>query len=291
MIAPILIIGFKRPLNIKNLLNFLKNNLVEKIYISIDGPRDKNDLNGVKEVYKSVNQFINEAHYNIKIEHQFFPSNLGCGEHCKSAIDWFFANEEYGIIIEDDIDISTEGLYFLSHSLKKYKKDEAIFGISCSPFLEVNNYENKTIFSLYPSIWGWATWASRWKHYQINIFKDHNIFEIFFVLRKNFSFLESINWVLVLYLFSKGKIDGWDHQFAFQMWKKKGYFIFSPLRLAINIGFDKTATTMIKTPNWYYQKVTNTLNYDIGIKNKVIQPTIFNIFKLCIKILIKPGRR
>lgn len=56
----------------------------------------------------------------------FRDENLGCKYAVSSAIDWFFENEEEGIILENDSLPSDFFLFFCDAMLEKYRFDTRI---------------------------------------------------------------------------------------------------------------------------------------------------------------------
>ena len=70
MLAPIVVFAFNRPNALNNLLTSLKrNHLFEesKLFIFIDGCRNKNDMPQVNEVYAIARKFCNESKENRHI--------------------------------------------------------------------------------------------------------------------------------------------------------------------------------------------------------------------------------
>ncbi len=96
---------------------------------------------------------------DCEIKTLFRDHNLGCKHGCISAIDWFFENEEMGIILEDDI--------LPDHSFFKYCEDLLIKHYDDNTVIHINgaNFSNDKLendcsyfFSNLPVIWRWATW-------------------------------------------------------------------------------------------------------------------------------------
>jgi hypothetical protein len=67
--------------------------------------------------------------WDCEIKTLFRDHNLGCKHGCISAIDWFFENEEMGIILEDDI--------LPDHSFFKYCED-----------LLIKHYDDNTVIHI-----------------------------------------------------------------------------------------------------------------------------------------------
>ena len=98
----------------------------------------------------------------------FREKNLGCKNAVSKAINWFFDNEEMGIILEDDCLPNLNFFLFCEELLNKYKNEKEIGMISGNNFFEDKKIKNSYIFS-YGNIWGWASWKRAWQNYDVNI--------------------------------------------------------------------------------------------------------------------------
>ena len=100
--APVLLILFNRVDITKRLLDSLSYYLPDQLYIHFDGPREnfkKEDTEKIEKIISLINLHISwECDINIKKA----ISNIGSADSPKKAIDWFFENVEYGVILEDD---------------------------------------------------------------------------------------------------------------------------------------------------------------------------------------------
>ena len=89
-----------------------------------------------------------------------------------------FKQVDDGIIIEDDIKFNKEFLLYCSSNLETFKYNSTIFGISGSPYISNINKEKFNFLTIYPNIWGWATWRDRWEQYDLTL-KNRNILKRF----------------------------------------------------------------------------------------------------------------
>ena len=97
--VPILLILFNRPKYTSKTVEFLNMIKPEVLYIHIDGPRNQEDQDKIDE----VEEMLKDLNSDINVTLKKSDSNLGCGLGPVSAINWFFENEDYGIIFEDDV--------------------------------------------------------------------------------------------------------------------------------------------------------------------------------------------
>ena len=99
-IAPILILGYNRPDYLKNQLGFLKDQRYTNLYIAIDGPVPDNRQDEL--LVKECRELAIDAKEWSGAKLLFSDTNSGCYLGVTKAIDWFFENVEFGIILEDD---------------------------------------------------------------------------------------------------------------------------------------------------------------------------------------------
>ncbi len=72
------------------------------------------------------------------------------------------------IVIEDDVLVAPDFLQFMDRALEKYEHEEKVFMISGFMYHGMENFEKESFFLRSTFIWGWATWARAWKHYDWN---------------------------------------------------------------------------------------------------------------------------
>jgi GR25 family glycosyltransferase involved in LPS biosynthesis len=272
-----------------------------RLYLAADGPRSQKNREEMKtnEVRKFV---ISNIDWDCEVKTLFRDENLGCKLAVSSAIDWFFENEEMGIILEDDCLPSQSFFWFCEELLLKYKYDMRIWHIGGVSTLEENNLKSDTsyYFSKLNFIWGWATWSSRWEKYDINVSKLDNF-------QRN-NYIENITndkllqnfWLNNFLSVSNQIIDTWDYQWYFTIWTQGGISINPVINLIKNIGFgvDATHTTDVdnKLSKMKFQEINlNLIHPDIIMPNIVYDKSSakylfelnqFNYFKHSVKRFI-----
>ena len=160
----VLITGFNRPgLLSKAINNVLGAKGLSNLYIHIDGPRE-NHPSDVSQVNACHNLVLDLAK-EINIYYHFQEYNLGCERGMKFAINWFFQQEESGVIIEDDILIHPQALLIAELALTRYRHNPKVGQINLyNPIAkDTVNKELGSYFLDYPIIWGWACWRDRWE--------------------------------------------------------------------------------------------------------------------------------
>ena len=213
-----------------------------RLYIAADGARE--DKNGEAEKVKDVRSLImKNIDWACDVKTLFREDNLGCKMAVSGAIDWFFENEEQGIILEDDCLPSQSFFWFCEDLLVRYKNDMRVGQISGDNFQKgIRRGEADYYFSTYNHIWGWASWANRWEKYDVNLdtIKNSHFIEVLFDNKKTINY-----WKEIFFTMKKKSIDTWDYQWTFTLWNNDQLTILPNVNLIQNIGFGKNATHTI----------------------------------------------
>jgi len=240
--TPILFIVFNRPEVSQITFEAIKKVKPQKLYIAADGPRTNNieDIEKCEETRK----IIDLIDWDCEVVKLFRKENVGVVKGVVSAIDWFFENEEMGIILEDDCYPSSTFFSYSSELLQKYKNSETIMHISGSNFIETTNIDSSYYFSKFGSCWGWATWKRAWNKYDLNLIEnvsEKNYLEIIRSISTNNYHYEYFKNHLSYHRIGQDNI--WDWRWSFCIWFHNGLVINPQSNLIKNIGYGKEATT------------------------------------------------
>ena len=262
---PILFLTFNRPDVTLKVFKQIKAVKPDKLYLASDGARSnrENEINIVDSLRKKL---INEVSWDCEIKTLFQENNLGCRNAVSSAIDWFFKNEEEGIIIEDDCLPTQSFFHYCSIMLDKYKLDKRVWHINgFNPLSNITSDETY-FFSLIPSVWGWATWRDRWKEYDVNI---ANYKEVRDNIKSNFPIQKLANFWIDKFDQSPS-VDTWDYQWLFTVLNNNGLCTRPSLNLIQNLGFGEDATHTKNQNNF----ISNLESKELDL-NKVVHPKSF----------------
>jgi hypothetical protein len=172
----VLIITHNRFENVKMLLDKIIKSDDLRLYIAIDGP-NKSDVKYKERVLEFKKHLdLIRLHQGVQIEVWERESNLGLACSMITAIDWFFAHEAKGIILEDDLSISNEFLNFANNALIHFEDHKEVLMISGNQFFTQENNLGDVSTCMYPLIWGWATWSDRWDNFRKTL-NDGDILE------------------------------------------------------------------------------------------------------------------
>ncbi|PJZ29757.1 glycosyl transferase [Leptospira kmetyi] len=261
MKAPVLLIAFNRPDFTSRVFETIRKYKPKKLYMAADGPRDGRE--GEKNRCEQVRSIVQQVDWECDVQTLFHPRNLGCKIAVSSAIDWFFKNEEQGIILEDDIIPEPSFYQFCEELLERYKDDERIGMISGDNFgFGFRRNQNSYYYSIYSHIWGWASWRRAWKDYDVHM-KDYDDFLKSEFLADLFSNATEYNfWKSNFDKVAFENFDTWDFQWVYHNFKNGRLNIMPSVNLIRNIGFGESAAHT-KQENQYSNMKTEPMNFPL----------------------------
>lgn len=227
--TPVLIIAWRRPKHLINVINALRTVAPNYVFVAVDGPRVGVEYDEERKLIAKTKKVIeSEIDWNCDLKTMYREENYGCARGVSSAITWFFSYCEEGIILEDDIVITRAGLLFLEQGLRKYRGMSDIWMVSAwKPFKTFG----LPIIQDYFYCWGWATWKRAWINYSLEI-PNFNL---------RYSRLGFINEHWSSIFMKVRDIDTWDYQMQYWMFVYKAKAVLPPRNYVDNIGFDLLA--------------------------------------------------
>jgi hypothetical protein len=239
----VLFLIFNRLDTTKLVFETIKKVKPPRIYIASDGARENNPTE--KKVVQEVRDYLmSQIDWDCEVKTLFRDNNMGCKYAVSTAIDWFFKNEEMGIILEDDCVPVQSFYYYCEELLEKYKEDKRIWHISGNNFIDEDSLSADFSYyfgGIYGSIWGWASWRDRWNHYDVEIklfekLKNNQLLENCYdgglAVKSRLNNFQSI----------RNGLDTWDYQWVFTRWINNGLTIIPSVNLVFNAGFGEGAT-------------------------------------------------
>jgi len=163
----VLLTVFNRPDVTAHVVSRIKETGPSRLYVFADGPRENIALDRHKCTRVQDIVLRETAHLNRRL--RFEETNLGPLYAIKSALDWFFTQEEEGIVIEDDCLPDISFFPFCQELLERYRRTQDVFMISGSNFLTHFAGSTSYIFSRLALVWGWATWKRSWQEFDVNM--------------------------------------------------------------------------------------------------------------------------
>jgi len=239
--TPVLFLIFNRLDTTQHVFQAIRKAQPPRLYIAADGPRKHKP--GEAEKSQEVRDYVlNHIDWDCEVNTLFRENNLGCKYAVSGGIDWFFDNEEMGIILEDDVVPDLSFFQFCEVLLDRYKDDEKIMTISGNNFQPKKRSEYSYYFSKYMHCWGWASWRKAWKHFDVEMknwpkYKRNNWLSGLLPRKHSRQYWENI-----FDRVYKGEIDSWAYIWTYSIWIQRGINILPEVNLVSNIGFGNDAT-------------------------------------------------
>jgi len=269
----VLFLTFNRPDTTKQVFDAIRQAKPPRLYVAADGPRV--DKPGEEEKVDQVRRIVTQVDWDCEVKTLFRDKNLGCKYAVSGAIDWFFENEEEGIILEDDCLPSQSFFWFCEELLERYRGDMRIMAVSGDNFQKgPARNEFSYYFSIFNHCWGWASWRRAWSCYE----KDMHSWPY---IRDN-DYLQDIlldkaavkYWSKIFKAVYKNKIDTWDYQWTFFFFLQNGLTVLPNVNLVSNIGFDGDATHTTGKDNENSKIPVFTLSFPLKHPNWMIRDKI-----------------
>lgn len=243
----VLLIAFNRPDHLATLIERLRVVSPTRIYLAVDGPRP--DRAGEHERVQACRDLAASIDWPCAVQTLLQEDNLGCGLGVSTAITWFFAHEERGIILEDDIVPDPSFFPFCTELLDRYQDDTRVFAISGCNFVppEAISGQGAYRFSQVPHIWGWATWRRSWVQHRLDIegwrhdLPPHRLWA-----RSGHSLAGALYWAATFELLARKEVDTWDGQFVYASMVSNQWTATSNVNLVQNLGFGADATHTVE---------------------------------------------
>ena len=242
MHSAVLFLIFNRPDTTKKVFDVIGTARPPRLYVAADGPRT--DRICEPDLCQQARSIATNVDWPCEVKTLFREENLGCRRAVSGALDWFFENEEEGIVLEDDCVPHPTWFRFAEELLEKYRHDERIMCISAAHFPgQGHMMEFSYFFSRYNLCWGWASWRRSWAYY------DHNM--VLWPELRSSEWLLDVGmgsrcfkdyWTQIFDRAYKNEIDTWDYQWTFSCWAQNGLSILPSCNLVRNIGFGEEAT-------------------------------------------------
>ena len=238
--SPVLFHLWNRIDVVKKTFKEIQKTKPNKLYLSSDGANNLEDKKKILEIRRYVENRIN---WKCKLSKIYFKKNLGPKFALHKAINKVFLKEKRLIIVDHDCLCDNTFFRFMDELLEIYEYENKVKIISGNYICKnLISFKNSYYFAQHPITFGWATWKRAWIENDIHM-RDFNKFSSFFWLLFFFNF----NIVKTLYFYNKFKltklnrINTWDYQLIFSIWKNEGLIIRPTINISKHIGWGPQA--------------------------------------------------
>ena len=267
---PVLFIIFNRPEIAVRAFEQIKAYKPRHLYIGSDGPRNSKEIEIVEY---TRNIIINSINWKCEVRTLFQDSNLGCGKGVYTAINWFFEQVEYGVILEDDCIANQSFFKYAFEMLNRYKDDNRIGMIAGTNPIILQDYPCSIIFSRYKSCWGWGTWQRAWKNMDLNMSWRNGPQANDIIRNCGYKGKDESIWRYKLKAIDNEYVSAWDWQWYFSLSAQNQLCIYPKCNLISNIGNDESAT------HTSYSNITlasKELSFPLLIPNNIVPNDTFD---------------
>ena len=242
MKVPVLFLIFKRKEQTLQAFEHIKAYQPDKLYIAADGPRCEveGERDDCEETRKAV---LDQIDWPCEVKTLFRDKNLGCTGAIYGGVSWFFEQEEYGVINEDDVVISLDFFKMCEQLLPMYKNESKVWLISSRNHSGKYKESNEYIFSNYANIWGWASWRRAWKKND-NTFNEWKTYKKSRLI-KRFGLFQGLMTIRYYNLCSnpRKEFESWDYTWSYKININDGIVICPKVNLSTNVGIGVAGST------------------------------------------------
>lgn len=224
---------------------------ISHFYFAIDGPRDEVDLG----IQSAAISFLEELCKTSGVSCKFsvLSENRGIFINMVTALEWFFSDNYFGIILEDDTIPNVECFDFFHINRIILENNPKVLMLSGWRGESLNEKENDEIeLCSFPLIWGWATTSEKWK-LMSSWFFDESPVKVDALRRLTVSYHF---WEAGYRRAISGKLDSWSIVLTRNFLQNSFKSLVPAKSLIENVGIDTFATNSKKRNSRFYRRVS-----------------------------------
>ncbi|MBO4281804.1 MAG: hemolysin hemolytic protein [Bacteroidales bacterium] len=239
---PILFVFFNRPEIALRAFQSIRACRPKRLYLACDGPREHVPGEGkvVEELRASVCASVD---WDCSVQTFFQEKNVGCGPNVHAAISWLFANEEWGIVLEDDCIADPSFFPYVQDLLETYRDDQRVGMIAgTNPVASAYKAPYSYLFSRFKNCWGWASWRRAWEAMDFSMQWRNTPLAASVIDNSGYRGKDNHRWKWQLQYIDNAWVSSWDWQWYFTLSARNQLCVFPGVNLISNIGNDAAAT-------------------------------------------------
>ena len=239
--APIVVFAFNRLDTLRqSIASLLCNSEAEQsdLYVFVDGARTEKE--GEAAQVEEVKAYVKTITGFRTLHYEFADHNKGLGNSIISGVTSVINSHGTAIIIEDDLIVAPNFLWFMNEGLKRYQHKKQVFSVcGYNNIVQCpDDYHADAYFCTRSSSWGWATWQDRWEavDWQLSDWTEHKKQSTAFNKWGGSDCFKLLNdWHC-------GKNRSWAIRFCYTQFLQNGVSLFPIRSLVRNDGFDGRGT-------------------------------------------------
>ncbi|MDD4019276.1 MAG: hypothetical protein PHV28_15195, partial [Kiritimatiellae bacterium] len=238
-IPPVLLMGFNRPDMCAVVFDVLRKVRPKELFFAVDGPRANHPEDTV--ACQATRDLAHLVDWPCSLHTLFQSRNKGCRFAPPAAISWFFDFVPYGIVLEDDCVPSLDFFPFAQEMLTRYASEHRIGMVSGNNHYGFQTDQQTSYhFSRHTLLWGWATWARAWRHYDIDMSRYSGQLDAIRATVGHTKRFRSYWWRYIKAV--QEGLDAWDIQWAVALLANRQLSVSPATNLVANIGFTYEST-------------------------------------------------
>lgn len=178
---PALIIAYANYEAVKRRLEELRAFGIHDIYIYVDGFNHDGNIQRLHQRTQLIEMLENELSSSMLSKVHICETNGGVGITVPAAVDWFFQNVEYGMILEDDCMLLPNRKSVVLNAKDMVDKYQNIVVCLSQPMNNSNllssQKNNVFIRSVFFTSWGWISNQTTWKSIGLREIKLSEVLE------------------------------------------------------------------------------------------------------------------
>nr|WP_182311986.1 glycosyltransferase [Comamonas testosteroni] len=214
-----------------------------ELHVFVDGPRDKGEALLTQQVAALCRTARGFAAVHVA-EREW---NAGMAQAVVAAIDTMLAKYECAIVVEDDLLVAPGFLTFMNRGLQAYGGDAEVMGISGYVMQDLRgSLGERAVFSRRAACWGWAVWARSWR--RLDRSRERLLERI--ASTGLAAFLDPEGGMSMTNRLRQGVLgqdNSWSPMWFASVALADGLFLYPPVSLVNNIGFDGDGTHKLAT--------------------------------------------
>jgi hypothetical protein len=242
MSTPVTLLIYNRPELTRRALESIRAYRPAHLIIVADGaPHDPREAERCLEA-RRVLDFVD---WPCDVSTDFAATHMGCAARVASGIGHVLSRWPATIVIEDDCVAEPSFFRYADELLERYAADERVFAVSGDNFQLQRPRDGASYsFSRYAHIWGWATWARAWKHYDPSMTDWGQLRDSGWLERQLDGDRGAARyWRRVFDATASGEIDSWAYRWLFACWLHGGLTAVPARNLVSNLGFSPDRRT------------------------------------------------
>jgi len=238
--TPIVFIVFNRPDLAARVLERIASIRPRTLLVIADGPRATHPEDA--DLCTRTRALLEGVDWPCEVVRDFADENLGCGRRISSGLDRVFAELDRAIVLEDDCLPDPSFFRFCEELLERYADRPEVMNITGEYDSRIRPPGDESyFFTSLPRIWGWATWRRAWQGYDYAI-SDFRSVEPRMRERLRGYYKNGSPLCRRMEKVVERRIDTWDYQWWYHVFKHEGLCINPRVNLVSNLGFDERAT-------------------------------------------------